>query len=62
MHFSIFVALIGLVGAAVAAPQPEAEPGMSREDQNYSYARTVPHLLNTLYYYRDDATKRRGSG
>lgn len=29
MHYSIFVALIGLVGAAVAAPHPEAEPGKS---------------------------------
>lgn len=62
MHFSTFVALIGLVGAAVAAPQPEAEPGTSRDDQDYSHTRTVPHLLNRLCYYRDEATSRRGPG
>lgn len=60
MHFSIFVALIGLVGAAVAAPQPEAEPGTSGDDSKYSHARIVPQLLNKLYYFRDEATSRRG--
>ncbi|KAJ5917996.1 hypothetical protein N7454_010371 [Penicillium verhagenii] len=41
MHFSTLIALVGLVGAAVAAPQPEAQPEMRRraeEAQNNAQA------------------------
>ncbi|KAJ6114371.1 hypothetical protein N7486_000149 [Penicillium sp. IBT 16267x] len=42
MHFSIFVALIGLVGTAVAAPQPEADSEMRRRaDEAQGNAQTA---------------------
>lgn len=29
MHFSYLLAIVGLTGAAIAAPAPDAEPSMS---------------------------------